>query len=169
MKLLNTSSEYGFVSRGLHWIIVFAIVAQWLLAEASEDSKDGSGFDALSLHQSIGLTVLLLAIVRLIWRLSNEKPAWPADIKPYEIAIARTVHVGFYLLLFAIPVSGWALASVEDSPLTFFKWFDVPRIVSSGKETFEEVHEVLFNLLVLLALLHIAGAVKHWLAKRRKN
>lgn len=168
MNLLNTRSEYGVVSRGLHWIIVLAIVGQWLLAQADEDSRPlyGFGFDALTLHQSIGLTVLLLAVIRLVWRFVNPKPAWPSDMKPYEINIARAAHFGFYVLLFAIPITGWALSSVEDEPLTFFHWFDVPRIASSGEETLEEVHEVLFNVLLALAVLHIIGAAKHWLVGR---
>jgi cytochrome b561 len=171
MKLLNSHSGYGHVSRALHWIIVFALVAQWLLAEAGEDSKPtgGAGFDALTLHQSIGLSILLLAIVRLAWRLLNPSPAWPADMKPYEIMLARAVHVAFYALLFAMPISGWALSSVEGEPLRFFNWLDVPRIVLAGDDTLEEVHEALFNVTVALAALHILGAAKHWIATRPRR
>lgn len=161
MKLLNTHSHYGLVSRGLHWIIVFAIVAQWLLAEA-EDSG------TMWLHQSIGLTVLLLTLIRAAWRLVNPTPAWPAHLRPYEIKLARVVHFAFYALLIAIPFSGWALSSVEEDPLRFFNWFDVPRFALAGEETLEEVHEALFNILVALAALHVAGAAKHWLDGRRR-
>lgn len=170
MNLLNTRSKYGIISRALHWIIVLAIIAQWLLAEADEDSGPlyGSSFDALTLHQSIGLSVLLLATVRLAWRFLNPTPAWPADMKSYEVTLARAVHFAFYVLLFAIPITGWALSSVEDEPLRFLSWFDVPKIFRSvtAEETLEEVHEVLFNTLVVLALLHVIGAAKHWLVNR---
>jgi cytochrome b561 len=160
MTLLNTRSKYGLVSLALHWIIVLAILAQWLLAEAEGD-------EALALHQSIGLTVLSLAIVRVTWQLLNPTPAWPPDTKPYEAVLARSVHVALYVLLFAIPISGWALASVEDEPLRFFNSFDVPRIVLASEETVEEVHEALFNTLAALAVLHVIGAMKHWVAGRR--
>lgn len=168
MKLLNTQSSYGFVSRALHWIIVAAIITQWLLAEAAEDSEPVglTALSALALHQSIGLTVMLLAALRLAWRLLNDAPAWPADMKPLEITLARVVHVAFYVLLFAIPLTGWALSSVEDEPLRFFGWFDVPRIVLAGEETLEEIHEALFNLLIALATLHVVGAAKHWLSAK---
>jgi len=171
MKLLNTRMQHGLISRALHWIIVIAIVAQWLLAEADEEARpfDGSSIDALSLHQSVGLIVLLLAVVRLTWRLLNPSPAWPADMRPLEIVLARIVHVAFYVLLFAIPISGWALASVEDEPLTFLGWFDVPRITLAGEDTLEEVHEVLFNVLVGIAVLHVIGAFKHWIAARGRR
>jgi cytochrome b561 len=169
MSLLNTRSKYGSVSLALHWIIVLAIVGQWLLAEAGEESNVVSGLNPLSLHQSIGISVLLLTVIRLAWRLLNPTPAWPADIKPYEITLARVVYVSFYLLLFAIPISGWGLSSVEDEPLRFFNLFDLPRIVLAGEDTLEEVHEVLFNLLVALAALHVLGAAKHLWARRSKG
>jgi cytochrome b561 len=169
MNLLNSRSKYGAISWALHWIIVLAILAQWLLSESDEDAVvvPGLQLDALALHQSIGLIVLLLAIVRLAWRSLSATPAWPADMKSYEITLARTVHFAFYVLLFAIPLSGWALSSVEDEPLRFFNWFDVPRIAVANEETLEEVHEVLFNILVALAALHVLGAIKHWIVARR--
>jgi len=158
MKLLNTRSSYGLVSLALHWMIVLGIIGEWALAES----------DNLTLHQSIGLTILALAVVRLAWRAANPKPAWPADMKPYEINLARVVHVAFYVLLFAIPLSGWALASAEDEPLRFFGWFDLPRMVVGSEDTLEEVHETLFNILLALAALHVLGAFKHWIASRRR-
>lgn len=127
---LNTQSQYGFISRALHWIIVAAIVAQWLLAEAEEDSAPiyGSSFDTLTLHQSIGLTILLLTIIRLAWRSLNPTPAWPVDMKPYEVMLARAAHVAFYVLLLAVPMAGWALSSAEEQPLQFFNWFDWKKL-----------------------------------------
>lgn len=157
MNLLNTSARYGGISRALHWIVVLAIIAQWLLAEAE---------GARPLHYSIGVATLLLAVVRLAWRAVNPSPAWPADMRPYEVTLARAVHVAFYILLFAIPLSGWALASVEDEPMRFFNWFDLPRVALADEDTLEELHEVLFNILVAISVLHIAGAAKHWLARR---
>lgn len=159
MKMLNTHSSYGLVSRALHWIIAFGIVGQWALTES----------DDLTLHQSIGMTILALAVVRLAWRSVNPTPAWPTDMKPYEVTLARSVHFAFYALLFAIPLSGWALASVEDEPLRLFGWFDLPRIVVGSEDTLEDVHEMLFNALVALAALHVLGAFKHWLTGRSRR
>ncbi len=161
MKLLNTRSHYGLVSLALHWIIVLGIIAQWLLAEAGDDS--------IALHQSVGMTILALAVIRIAWRLLNPTPAWPADVRPYEIKLARVVHFAFYALLFAIPISGWALASAEGEPLRFFQWFDLPRIGAGDEDTLEEVHEVLFNVLVAFAALHVIGALKHWIAGRSRR
>ena len=156
MKLLNTDTRYGFVSRALHWIIVFALVGQWALAES----------DRIPLHESIGIAVLALAILRLAWRAANPVPGWPADMKPYEITLARALHIAFYALLFGIPLSGWALASTEAEPLRFFGWFELPRIVVGDEDSLEDVHETLFNILMVLAALHVPGAIKHWIARR---
>jgi cytochrome b561 len=158
MKLINTRSGYGLVSLFLHWIIVLGIIAQWALAESDE----------LVLHQSIGMTILALAVLRLIWRAFNPTPAWPADMKPYETKLARAVHFAFYALLFAIPLSGWALASAEGEPLNFFRWFDLPPLGMGSEDTLEEVHEILFNVLVALAAIHAIGAIKHWMAGRAR-
>ncbi len=161
MKLLNTRSHFGLVSLALHWIIVLGLIVQWALAEASDND--------MVLHQSIGMVLLALAAIRLTWRLFNPTPEWPADIKPYEVALARIVHVSFYVLLFAIPLSGWALSSAEGEPLRFFNWFEIPRLGLGSEDTLEEVHEVLFNVLVGLAVLHVVGAAKHWLARRMRG
>lgn len=158
MTLRNTPSSHGTVSLALHWIVVFGLIGQWALAES----------EGLALHQSLGIVLLALAVVRLLWRAINPVPAWPADMQPYEKVLARVVHVALYALLFAIPLSGWALASTEDEPLRVFG-LDLPRIVVGSEDTLEEVHEALFNVLVGLALLHVLGAAKHWLARRRSR
>jgi cytochrome b561 len=123
----------------------------------------------MSLHQSIGLTILLLVAIRFAWRLINGKPDWPTDMKAYEITLARIVHVAFYVLLFAVPITGWAVSSVESEPLRFFNWFDVPRMTLGGEETLEELHETLFNVLAALAGLHVIGAAKHWIVGRMRR
>jgi cytochrome b561 len=156
MKLLNTPAKYGFVSLALHWLVVLGILGQWALAESEQ----------VPLHQSIGMLILALALVRLAWRAVNPRPAWPPDMKPYEIRLARAVHVLLYALLFAIPMSGWALGSVEEEPLRMFGAFDLPRIVVGSEDTLEELHEMLFNLLLALAALHVLGAIKHWAMRR---
>lgn len=161
MKLLNTRSQFGLISLALHWIIVLGIIVQWALAEAFDDD--------IALHQSIGILLLGLAAIRLTWRLLNPVPAWPADMKPYEVTLARIVHVSLYVLLFAIPLSGWALSSAEGEPLRFFNWFEIPRLGFGSEDMLEEVHETLFNVLVGLAVLHVLGAAKHGLARRMRN
>jgi cytochrome b561 len=167
MQWLNSSSRYGLVAASLHWIIVAAIVAQYFLAEAAEEHAEGAAsiFSAAGIHNSLGIAVLALALLRVLWRVVERPPDPPVTMKSYEIALARAVHAAFYFLLFAIPLSGWALATADQQPLSFFGLFDIPQlritVGSLSKDQLEEAHEILFNLLFGLALLHVAAALKH--------
>ena len=171
MQWRNTLSRYGFVASFLHWSIAAGIVAQYLLAEAAEDTQ-GRGTQALgaaTVHQSLGITLLALAAIRLTWRLFEAAPQSPTTVKPIETFIARAAHIMFYVLLFAIPLSGWALATASGELATYFGLFEIPPSAigaqsgTLGKEQFEEIHEALFNVLAGLAVLHIMAALKHHL------
>ena len=110
---------------------------------------------------------------RVTWQ-ASDKNKINGFVDPLLIAASLGPRIPRFIAkatLTSVPLAGWALSSVEDEPLRFFHWFDLPRIVVAGEETLEEVHEVLFNVLVALALLHVIGAVKHWIAGRvrRRN
>jgi cytochrome b561 len=161
----NTASRYGYIATALHWVIVAGIVAQYFLAEAAED-HDGvraSTFSAASLHNSIGIAILALAVVRVLWRVVELPPALPQTMKNYERVLARTAHFAFYVLLFALPLSGWALATADQQHISFFGLFDLPQLRSGTltEDQLEEIHETLFNVLLGLAALHMAAALKH--------
>jgi cytochrome b561 len=153
MELRNTASRYGSIATALHWVIVAGIVAQYFLAEAAE-----------ALHASIGITILALAVLRVLWRLVELPPELPQTMKNYERVLARATHITLYALLFAVPLTGWALATVDHQYITIFGLFELPRLRAAAaltEDQLEEVHEALFNLLLGLAALHIAAALKH--------
>jgi cytochrome b561 len=116
----------------------------------------------MGLHQSVGLTILTLAVLRLSWRLVDRTPPWPTGMAGYERAIARLTHAGFYVLLFALPLTGWLLSSAEGDAVHYFDLFQLPplRTGTDGDEL-EDLHEVLFNVLLALTALHVLGALKH--------
>jgi cytochrome b561 len=168
MQWRNTSDRYGFVAQGLHWLIAAGIVAQYVLAEAAEEDAKAlvEPFSAAGIHIALGVTILGLAALRLAWRLVELPPERPPGMKSYEVTLARAAHVAFYVLLFAIPLSGWALGTANGEGLSFFGWFNLPQLpwIEGGrlsKDQLEELHEVLFNMLVGLVLLHLAAALKH--------
>ena len=169
MQWRNTASRYGFVASSLHWLIAAGIVAQYFLAEAVDDRETTATgvLGATALHASLGITLLVLAIVRISWRLLELPPERPTAMKGYEIAVARATHIAFYVLLFAIPLSGWALATLDGQSTSYFGLFELPQLRIGAqlgtldKEQLEEVHEILFNILLTLAVLHIAAALKH--------
>lgn len=164
MRFRNTASQYGYIAKALHWAIAAGIVAQYFLAEAAED---GNGepvgvFTATGLHASIGMTIFALAVLRVLWRIVELPPELPGTMKAYERMLARITHVAFYALLFALPLTGWALAGADHQPVSFFGLFELPQLRAAlTEDQLEEIHETLFNVLLGLAVLHIAAALKH--------
>ena len=164
MELRSTVARYGFVARSLHWIIVLGIVAQYFLAEAEESERAAVGtMGPMDWHISVG--IVLLAAVRVVWRMIDRTPAWPLHMPRYEKVLATIMHVALYALLFAIPISGWLLASVEGESLSMFGILDLPALGPAGSEQrehlIEEVHETLFNVMFVLAIVHVLAALKH--------
>ncbi len=159
MKWRNTAERYGIVGQTLHWVIVAGLVASYFLAEAAEDDELG---DLMGLHRSIGIAILALAVLRLVWRILDRKPRLPDAMPTHERAIARATHSIFYVLLFALPISGWMISSVEGDLVHFFGLFELPPIRSGADEHWlEDLHETLFNVLLAFAVLHVIGALKH--------
>src|SRR5262245_53273741 len=108
------ASRYSTVAIALHWAIAVCIITLLGLGFVMTEMpprKLATLFAIFQLHKSIGITVLLLTIVRLAWRLTHPAPPLPDTMKPWERLAAQSVHVAFYVLLLAIPLVGWALVS----------------------------------------------------------
>jgi cytochrome b561 len=165
MPLRNTSHGYGAVAKFLHWGIVVLIIAQYVLAEAAEDLADGPDkFATIGNHKSIGMLILLLALARIGWKLANRGLPPPVPMaRPQQIA-AAAAHGILYLLLLVLPFSGWMMSTAAGHPTAFFGLFEFPMLVGENHdlhEALEEVHETLFNAVVVVAVLHALAAVFH--------
>lgn len=153
-------------SRGaiaFHWAIA-ALVLLNLAIGLLHDSLPRE-WKVMPLHKSVGITVLVLTLARLGWRLMHRPPQLPEALPAWERALARGVHWIFYILLFAMPLTGWVFSSNPDRPRPF-NWFglvDVPLLpVSSGfAEAAKESHELLGWTMAALVILHIAAALRH--------
>jgi cytochrome b561 len=115
-----------------------------------------------------GITILGLAVLRLLWRWMNPTPELPATLRPYERFLARAVHFGLYAFIFLQPITGWIMSNAENYPVSYFGWFTLPDLVAPDKEfgeIMEEVHKAIFKGMLVLAVLHVAAALKHhfWL------
>lgn len=171
MQILNTTMRWGAVSKAFHWIIVVLILVQFTLGRIAHELPPFSPdkFNVLKYHKSIGLTILALVVLRLIWRVLNPAvPLLPTTLKPYERVLAKFTHAALYVVLFAQPISGWLLTSASNFPIRWFGLFRVPDLIGPNKELaheLEDLHETLAWTLALLAVLHIAAALKHhfWL------
>ena len=158
------AARYDAVARTLHWLVAalaFSQLAMGKFAEV-EPGEEGSLF---IVHSGLGLLVLLLMLARLGWRLSHVVPPPPAPAPRWQNLVARLNHLAFYVLLIALPLSGWLLASAEGEAASFFGLFEVPALPVPGGEDsedgIEEAHEVLGNVLLALAALHVLAALKH--------
>jgi len=169
MQLRNTTTHWGTVSRFLHWIIVLLIITQYVLAEVAEDLPLGhQKFETYARHKSIGITILGLAVLRLLWRWMNPTPELPDTLKPYERVLARVTHAALYVFLFAQPLTGWIMSNAQNFPVSYFGWFTLPDLVAPDKDfgkIMEGVHEAIFKCMLAIATLHVAAAFKHhfWL------
>ena len=165
MPNMTANSRYGAVAQGLHWIVAVLIVVQFTLAWTADDLPLGvHKLMLLARHKSVGMTVLMLAILRLVWRLLNPPPALPEGMTPIERIGARATHVAFYVLLFAMPLTGWLMSSAKNYSVSWFGLFTWPDLIGKNEAAFDalrETHDLMSWALLGIAILHILAALKH--------
>lgn len=165
MTLRNTTHRWGGIAQSFHWLIVMLIIAQFTLAMLFDDLPAGARKLALmSRHKSIGITVLALAVLRLLWRRANPTPALPSTLKPWERLLAHLTHAGLYLLLIAVPLLGWLMSSARGFPVSWFGLVQLPDVVPRNKALYDalmETHDTLAWVLAAVVGLHVAAALKH--------
>ena len=164
--------RYGNVSVALHWIIAALIVIQvclgWYFNEVLPDHSPEQR-SLITLHVSVGLTILLLVLVRIVWRLTHPAPPLPEGLATWERLLARTTHVLFYILLLALPLTGWALVSGRPGQIAFWgiPWPHLPGVASlvpdrAARKSLQHLHVYTLIWVVVANLaLHVAGALKH--------
>ncbi|HRY05756.1 MAG TPA: cytochrome b [Hyphomicrobiaceae bacterium] len=169
--LKDTLDSYGAVTRWFHWLMALAVFALfglglWMVDLTYYDTWYNAAPD---LHKSAGMVFLAALVLRLIWRFINPKPV-PEVESALERKMATFVHVSFYLLLIALCVSGYLIATAKGQPLNVFGIVRIPAIwTHDGLETpAGMVHRWLAWTTIVLALVHAAAAIKHhlWDGKR---
>jgi cytochrome b561 len=161
---------YGAVAIGLHWLVFAFITANWLLGPYMVDLPlSPQKLKYFSWHKWIGVTVFLLAVFRVAWRLSHPPPPLPASVAPWQCRAARLSHLLLYLLIFAIPITGWMYSSASGVPTVYLGWVQLPDLVGRDKALAEQLKQAHISLnMVLLAVvfLHVAAALKHHFVDR---
>jgi cytochrome b561 len=170
MNWKNPADRWGAVSQSLHWlIVVLLLVMAWLGLTMTDLPNTPRKIEIYGLHKSIGLGILALVLLRLAWRLYAGAPQPLSGTPRWQQRIATATHAGMYLLLVAIPASGWVINSASGFPLRWFGLFRVPQLVASDEaleELAEAWHEWMFWALVVLALVHAAAAIWHHVFQR---
>ncbi len=167
MTLKSDAFHWGSLAKFFHWAIVLLILAQGTIGLIMvELPKKPNIIPIYSLHKSLGLSILLLAVLRIAWRLFDRRPDEPAAMPHVQVVAARIGHALLYVLLFAVPLSGWVFDSASSlRPLFWWGIVLIPSLTGGPdkalKEISHEAHEWLFWLLILVAAGHAAAALVH--------
>ena len=149
----------------LHWAIAIAVIVNWRLAEAAEHAPRDQQLAVLGPHMATGILVLVLTLLRLVWRLGHTPPPLQQGLAKWEVVLAKSVHFIFYVLLLALPLMGWIGTSMQGHPIDFFGLFTVPMLPTAaddrGGEELLELHGTMGTIMIYLIGLHILGALKH--------
>ena len=170
--------RYSSVAIVLHWAIASAILFQlaggvWMVDFAGESSA--LRFSMYQLHKTVGLLILALSLARLCWRLGHRAPAPQANWTPIERAASHAVHIAFYTVMIAAPLSGWAMASASPTNIPTFiflqQWLPFAHLPGfagldgadreSAEALLKQLHTLLGYVTIGLLLLHVGAALKH--------
>ena len=167
----NTALSWGIVSRWFHWILGAAIIG--MIAYGWWMNHFPARADRLfyrSIHADFGYLILLLTVVRLIWRSVNPVPEMPGDMARWQRIAARVAHWALYLVTLLVATLGWAMAGARAPDYSsWFGLFNVPQFTTPDKaaaNAYEGRHILFAYVLLTLIVLHIAAAAWHHFIKR---
>jgi cytochrome b561 len=189
MQAINPSTRYDSISQVLHWMTALLVLILLVIGKLGLVDVDHPGSAGFMWHGSLGVLVLALVAARFLWRLVRPPPEFPASMRRLGRIVARTMHLSLYVLLIALPLSGWLAASSEGSSVNFFNVVTIPRWERSGpaqaasavtprtqaapeegsearEDLAEELHELLGDALIILVSLHVLAALKHQFVDR---
>ena len=167
--LAASVARYNGVAQLLHWLIGLAVLGQialgwWMIGLPNTPPGYQAGW--YNIHKSIGLSIGLLVLLRIVWRLRHPAPVLPATLAAWQRLAARCSHALLYLCLVLMPLSGFLGSSFTKYPIKFWgmvlpRWIDPSP---AAKELCSQIHYATVCLFMLLIALHIAAAIKHALA-----
>ncbi|MGH8264048.1 MAG: cytochrome b [Steroidobacterales bacterium] len=158
-----------------HWVIAVLVIGNILLAWTFKTVPDDIAQPFTNAHKTIGITVLGLALMRLLWRFGHRPPPFSPAIPRWQVVAARTGHAALYFIVLAMPLSGWIYDSAWEwaaaVPISVFGLFEMPRIgwvvdmPAEPKKVLDEwsgdVHVALSYVLYVVLAAHLTGAAKH--------
>lgn len=166
MNLRSSNSRWGWLTITIHWLSALTVVGMfalglWMVELTYYDDWYKKG---PSLHKSIGITLFLLTLGRIVWRLQNITPDHLAAHKIWERKVAGIVHLLLYLLLFGVMISGYLISTADGRGIEFFGLFEIPATVQgleNQEDTAGVIHLILASTLIGIVLLHAGAALKH--------
>jgi cytochrome b561 len=173
VRTANANVSYDPVAKILHWLTVLLVVAQFVVAWTMPEIRRGvKPVGLIQWHLMLGSSLLLVVVLRLLWRLTHRPPPAAEDLPGWQRQTAAITHWALYALLLAVPITGWAAASVRVWAVRAFGVLPFPQIMPPfAKIGFEigDIHGgILAWTLFAVAMLHILAALYHRLALRDK-
>jgi cytochrome b561 len=179
----NTPTRWGWLAKAYHWVIVLIIAGivpvGFVMSATYQFKVTNLQMEAVHvwlsrIHQTGGLVVLLVTILRLGWRLSNPGPDVPPGLAAYQRALAKLNHAALYGLLFVMPLSGWASLSAFGEAPTYFFWLEglpnlVPKVPLSdplGYAFYARIHRYALYAGAALVSLHVVAALWHQFVRK---
>jgi cytochrome b561 len=156
--------QYGTTAKLFHWLIVALLLVQypigWLMPDLHKDMKPGA---AMTFHVSVGMTILVLIVLRLVWRLTH--PVAPeSSLPPWQRLGSEAMHWLLYALVLATTVTGWLFASFRGWSMSFFFLAPMPMLASNNPaagKVIDGLHQAMEWALLVVIGIHVATALVH--------
>jgi len=167
--MISKLTRFTALQRTLHWLMAVCIITMLFIGVFMVSTIMPRYLPFISLHKTLGIAILILALLRLAVRVRYGTPALPADLPaPMKLAAVLS-HYALYALMIAMPLLGWAMLSAAEYPVVLFGDIHLPAILPQN----ERLHTVLWTAHVYLAfaffaliLLHLAAALFHAFVRR---
>lgn len=157
--------KYCVTAMLFHWLlalmIAFALALGWYMSDLPLSL---ARIRLFNWHKWLGMSIMLIATLRLVWRLGNPAPPLPQSMRRWEAGAAHLTHLLLYLLFFAVPLIGWARSSAGGFPIVYFGRLPLPDFVGKDAalaQILKQAHAVCAYAFALLVVLHLAAALKH--------
>ncbi|WP_337270325.1 cytochrome b [Oryzifoliimicrobium ureilyticus] len=165
----GTKRAFTPLQRLLHWLMAICLLTMLFVGVGMVATVSPAYVSLVSFHKTLGIVILLLVVIRLIVRLVYGAPALPADMPPLMKLAAHLSHLGFYVLMFAMPLIGWAMLSAAGYPIVLLGGVTLPPILSPDRATHAVLwtaHQYLAYAFFALILAHAAAALYHAFFRR---
>lgn len=156
---------YSRTAIALHWLVALFIAAAFPLGVYMSDlALSPLKLRLYAYHKWLGVTVFALVLLRLGWRLTHAAPPWPNTMSRWQRRAAAITHAALYVLMLAIPLTGWLMSSAKGVPTVWLGLVPLPDLIGKDEalgSALRSVHAALNYALLALVLVHVAAALKH--------
>lgn len=175
----DSNTDYGSVSKILHWLVAIIIMSLIVAGFYMTNIPDSNTkWQIYGVHKAIGISVLIIAITRIAWRLCHTKPSLPVEYAKWQKIIAASMHGILYLITIIMPLSGWIMSIAANHVPSWFGLFELRLPIAPSKplaKVASSAHEIIAWVLLACLFIHIGAALKdkkilsRMLPKRHNN